>query len=154
SDYRYENFHIHHWDVFRPCPQGFFNTIPYEVVLGRRRAGSPRYEPCHQDGLGWLMQVGLDRDLAPFSRGLVAGTLEPAQGDLLATYNDFFSATKDADRRAVLGKLAALDASAIAPFVGALFALVQKDFATCRQSLELAVQRGLSGFARVRAEVL
>jgi hypothetical protein len=154
SDYGYEKFHIHHWGVFRPSPSGFFNTIPYEVVLGRRRADSPEYPAELQDGLGWLMQIGLDRDLRTLSNALVEGSLSAEQRVLLAEYSHFFSAKNDVDRLRVLEGVRTLDASPIWPFVASLLALVRDDLEACRESMGEACRRGLSGFAKVRAEVL
>jgi hypothetical protein len=73
SDYGYSNFHIHHWNTFRTSPSGFLNTIPYEVVVGPRKADSPVYPEEIQNGLGWLMQLGLDRDLDGYCERIVAG---------------------------------------------------------------------------------
>jgi hypothetical protein len=154
SDYRYEKFHIHHWGVFRPSPSGFFNTIPYEVVLGRRRPDSPDYPAEFQDGLGWLMQTGLDQDLRPLSAALVGGSLSAEQQTLLTEYNHFFAAKSDIDRLRILEKVRAIDASPIWPFVASLLALMRGDLEACRKFMEDACRRGLSGFARVRAEVL
>ncbi len=154
SDYRYEKFHIHHWGVFRSSPSGFFNTIPYEVVLGRRRPDSPDYPAELQDGLGWLMQIGLDEDLRTFAEALVEGSLSAEQRILLTEYNRFFSAKTDGDRLSLLDRTRSLDASPIWPFVAALLALVRADLGTSREFLRDACRRGLAGFARVKAEVL
>ena len=154
SDYRYEKFHIHHWGVFRSSPSGFFNTIPYEVVLGRRRPDSPEYPAELQDGLGRLMQIGLDQDLRTFAQALVEGSLSTEQRILLTEYNRFFSAKSDVERSGVLVRTRSLDASPIWPFVAALVALVRADLKASREFLRDACGRGLSGFARVKAEVL
>jgi putative sugar O-methyltransferase len=154
SDYGYEKFHIHHWGVFRPSPSGFFNTIPYEVVLGRRRPDSPDYPAELQDGLGWLMQIGLDQDLRILSKSLVEGSLSAEQRVMLTEYGHFFSARDDVDRLRVLERVRALDVSPIWPFVASLLALVRDDLKACRESMGEACRRGLSGFAKVRAEVL
>ncbi len=154
SDYRYEKFHIHHWGVFRSSPSGFFNTIPYEVVLGRRRSDSPEYPAELQDGLGWLMQIGLDEDLRTFAEALVAGSLSPEQRILLTEYSRFFTAKNDGDRLGLLDRIRSLDASPIWPFVAALLVLVRAEPEASRQFLRDACGRGLSGFARVKAEVL
>jgi len=154
SDYRYGRFHIHHWGVFRQSPSGFFNTIPYEVVLGARRAHSPDYPPELQDGLGFLMQTGLDRDLQPLADALARGSLTAPQRSLLSEYNRLFCATSDADRLKILQAVRGIDASPIAPFIAALLALVRNDLKGCGKSLEDACRRGLSGFANVKAKVL
>jgi putative sugar O-methyltransferase len=154
SDYGYEKFHIHHWEVFRPSPSGFYNTIPYEVVLGRRRPDSPGYPAELQDGLGWLMQIGLDQNLRTLSKALAEGRLSAEQRVLLTEYSHFFSARCDADRLRVLEGVRSLDESPIWPFVASLLALVRDDLEACRESMGEACRRGLSGFAKVRAEVL
>lgn len=150
SDYHYEKFYIHHWDVFRSSPSGYHNTIPYEVVLGRPRPGSPQISSAAQNGLGWLMQLGLDRDLRPCADALLAGD-EPG---LLLDFARFFSASDDAERQAILDDLAIRDATAITPFVAAHLSLVRGERDRSRALLDQALQRGLAGFARVRAHVL
>jgi hypothetical protein len=154
SDYRYERFHIHHWDVFRPFPSGFFNTIPYEVVLGRRRPDSPDYPAELQDGLGWLMQLGLDQDLRPLAKALVEGSLNAQQRILLTEYSFLFSSKSDVDRWRILERTRTHDASPIWPFVASLLALSRDDLKACGELMEEACRRSLSGFAKVKAEVL
>jgi len=154
SDYRYGKFHIHHWDVFRPSPPGFFNTIPYEVVLARRGPQSPKYPDEIQNSLGWLMQLGLDQDLRPFGKAMVSGSIEPSQHFLLSEYNRFFCANDDQARLRIIEALRPLDRTPIWPFVAANFALVRGQYDSCNVLLQEAGGRGLSGFARVRAEVL
>src|SRR5262249_22185472 len=139
--------HLHHWNVFRLSPSGFLNTIPYEVVAGRRKPDSPSYPPFAQDGLGGLMQLGLDRDLDVFSHAFVNGTLDAAQSRLLGGYTGFFSAASDADRRKILASLQSIDTSPIWPYVRAHLALVQDDKADCLKLLEEACRRDLAGFA-------
>lgn len=153
SDYRYEKFHIHHWGVFRSVPSGFFNTIPYEVVVGKRRERSPDYSVECQDGLGRLMQVGLDKDLAEFSEALVRGTLDQRQRDLLTGYNALFASVDDDERLRRLDELEGVDSSPIWPFIAALLFLARNDRARARVLFDKAIDRGLSGFARVRAEI-
>jgi putative sugar O-methyltransferase len=154
GDYRYGNFHIHHWGVFRQTPLAWFNTIPYEVVVGRRRATSPAYPDAAQNAIGWLMQLGLDGDLKPFCAGLVAGNLTADQSTLLGHYQDFFSAGSDAVRMQALEQAQKLDRSAILPFVKANYHLARDEIATCAGLLEEALRLGLADFARVRAGVL
>jgi putative sugar O-methyltransferase len=154
SDYGYDKYHLHHWNAFRLSPSGFLNTIPYEVVAGRRKPNTPCYSQFAQDGLGGLMQLGLDRDLDIFCDAMVDGTLDPKQNRLLGDYARFFSATSDAERRDILGPLQSIDGSPIWPFVRAHLALVEDDKALCVNLLKETCQRGLAGFARVRANVL
>lgn len=154
SDYGYDKFHIHHWNVFRLSPSGFLNTIPYEVVAGRRRPASPSYPSAAQDGLGGLMQLGLDCNLDAFSDALVRGSLDATQGRLLEGYASFFAATSDAERKTILDSLQSLDPSAIWPYVRAHLALVQRDKTGCLDLLEEARRRGIAGFARIRTDVL
>ncbi len=154
SDYGFDKFHIHHWGVFRMSPPGYFNTIPYEVVVGRRRIETPLYSTDVQDALGWLMQLGLDRDLAGLCGRFAAGTLGIEDRALLASYTRFFCAQNDADRRHALQDASKIDRTPISQFVSAHFALLCGDLESSRGLLIAACSRGLSGFARVRAEVL
>lgn len=154
SDYGYAKFHLHHWRTFRPSPAGFLNTIPYEVVAARRKPNSPDYSQSAQDALGWLMQLGLDRDLDHLCDALVNGTLDARQDQLLAGYARLFAATSDADRRNILAPLQSMDESPIWPFVRGNVALVEDDMALCTELFREACRRGLSGFARIRADVL
>jgi putative sugar O-methyltransferase len=154
SDYGFDKFHLHHWNTFRLSPSGFLNTIPYEVVAGRRKPDSPSYAQFAQDGLGGLMQLGLDRDLDIFCDAMVSGTLDPKQNRLLGDYARFFSATSDVERRDILASLQSIDGSPIWPFVRAHLALVEGDTVLCADLLEEARRRGLAGFALIRANVL
>jgi hypothetical protein len=154
SDYGFDKYHLHHWGTFRLSPSGFLNTIPYEVVAGRRRPDSPGYTQFAQDGLGGLMQLGLDRDLDSFCHAMVHGTLDPKENRLLGDYARFFSAASHAERRDILTLLQSVDGSPIWPFVRAHVALVEGDGALCADLLEEACRRNLGGFARVRANVL
>jgi putative sugar O-methyltransferase len=153
SDYRYEKFHIHHWNVFRPVPSGFYNTIPYEVVVGRRRPQSPDYPVECQNGLGWLMQVGLDKNIEELASALVRGSLTQQQRDLLKAYNEFFVCRSDATRLQKLQQLKALDTSPALPFVRGLLSLVRGEDRQAAELLNQAIELGLSGFALIRAEV-
>jgi len=153
ADYRYGTFHIHHWGVFRTVPSGFYNSIPYEVVLGRRRADSPDYPLECLNGLGWLMQIGLDRDLSVWCERLVEGRLDDRQRRTLGGYAALFGATDDKQRMQILASLKETEDSAVWLFVAALLALVCGD---CKRAVELlneALTLGLWGFAGVRAEV-
>jgi hypothetical protein len=154
SDYGYRKFHIHHWGVFRKCPPGYFNTIPYEVVLGRRRSDSPRYSDDVQDVLGWLMQSGLDQELEGLCKRFTSGALGTEDEKLIASYCRFFLADNDADRRVALKEASAVDNSPMTAFVGGQLAMVCGDPNSARALFADACSRGLAGFARVRAEVL
>jgi len=154
TDYGYGRFHIHHWGTFRASPSAYHNTIPYEVVVGRRRTNSPEYPDAAQNALGWLMQLGLDRDLRALCDAFVGGTLDARQRAMLGQYEQFFSARTDDERLALLENLRSVDNSPVWPFVSAHLSLVRRDAATCARCLQEACARGLSGFARVRAEVL
>jgi hypothetical protein len=154
SDYGYANFHIHHWNTFRPSPSGFLNTIPYEVVLGPRKVDSPVYPEEVQDGLGWLMQLGLDRDLDGYCERLVAGSLDTNDRYVLAEYGRLFAVKTEAERREIAAKLETFDRTAVWPYVIANIALTKNDPGSCSKFLDEACQRRLSGFARVRANVL
>lgn len=154
SDYRYEKFHIHHWNVFRPVPSGFHNTIPYEVVLGRRRVDSPDYPTECQDGLGWLMQVGLDKNVENLATALVQGTLRPEQRETLKNYNEFFASRTDGERLQKLEQLGQLDWSPVLPFMTALLLLVQGKESQAIELFDQAIEVGLKGFALIRAEIL
>lgn len=153
SDYRYEKFHIHHWNVFRPVPSGFYNTIPYEVVIGRRRADSPDYPTECQDGLGWLMQVGLDKNVEDLAGALVQGNLSREQREALRIYNEFFASRDDAERQQKLEQLKQLDRSAALPFVTALLLLARGKEREASELFDQAIAAGLKGFALIRAEV-
>ena len=150
ADYRYGTFHIHHWDVFRQSPSGFYNTIPYEVVLGPRDLESASISPEAQNGLGWLMQLGLDSDLRPLAAALLTGK----EVKLLTDFSRFFAAKSDAERESALEDATRNDATPISPFVAAHLALVKGDYGFFRAMLQEACRRGLSGFANIRAQVM
>jgi hypothetical protein len=154
SDYGYERFHIHHWRAFRKSPSGFFNTIPYAVVAGRRRANSPNYPSAFQDVLGHLIQFGLDNDIAPLCDAVVAESVSESQLTLLGIWSKVFGARNVDERDHHLATAALSDDSAVTPFLQAHGALLRNDMPAVRSLLELAASRGLSGFARARAEVI
>lgn len=152
--YRFGNFHIHHWGVFRQNPIGYFNTIPYEVVIGKRRADSPNYPVQAQDAIGWLIQLGLDGDIRPYCDGLVAGTLGEKDLALLKCYDEFFHGGSDTAREQSLAAAEKLDSTAVLPFVKGLFHLARDEITQCRDLLEEACRRGLKDFALVKAGVI
>lgn len=154
SDYRWNKFHLHHWATFRQTPLAYFNTIPYEVVVGKRRATSPVYADKVQNGIGWLMQLGLDGDLKPFFDGLVAGNLSAEQVELLGHYADFFAARSDADRDAALGRAEKFGDTAVFNFVKANYHFARDETGPAAELLKKAKAQGLADFARVRASVL
>ena len=154
TDYKFGDFHIHHWGVFRQTPLEYFNTVAYEVVIGKRRAGSPAYPDAAQDAIGCLMQLGLDGDLKSWCDGLVAGTLDTNQCAILEAYARFFKAATDEARDAALGEAEKLDRSPVLPFVKSHMALVKGDIDACRADIERAVQGGVKDFARVKAGIL
>jgi len=151
SDYRYEKFHIHHWGVHRRVPGGFFNTIPYEVVVGPRRETTPQYPPEYQDAIGRLMRFGLDAELKEYCDALVAGDIRPTQHDILTGYNDVLTSNSDDERSRKLQALKAKDGSAIWPLIAGSLALARGDKAKAAALLEQSIKQGLSGFALVRA---
>ncbi len=148
SDYRYEKFHIHHWGVHRTVPGGFFNTIPYEVVVGLRSDSSPYYPVEHQDAIGRLMRFGLDAELREYCDGLVSGNMRQAQHELLTSYNDLLTSRTDDERQSKMDALKPKDPSPIWPFVAGCLALAREDKAKAIDLLGQAVRQGLSGFAR------
>jgi putative sugar O-methyltransferase len=154
GDYRYGKFHIHHWGVFRQTPLAWFNTIPYEVVVGRRRETSPAYSKAAQNAIGWLMQLGLDGDLRSLCGGFVAGKLSSDQSALLGHYENFFGGAGDEERTLALEAAGRLDRSAVLPFVKAHYHLARDEAAAAAGFLEDALRLGLSDFARLRAGVL
>jgi SAM-dependent methyltransferase len=154
TDYRYGDFHIHHWNVFRQTPLAYFNTIAYEVVIGKKRGNTPAYPEAAQDAIGCLMQLGLDGDLKPWCEGLVAGSLDRSQRTILEGYDRLFKSSADDARDAVLADVEELDRSAVLPFVKGHIALVKSDTQACRAQMERAVELGLKDFARIKAGVL
>jgi len=154
TDYDFGGFHIHHWGVFRQTPLEYFNTIAYEVVIGKKRHASPPYAGAAQDAIGCLMQLGLDGDLRPWCDGLVAGTLDAGQIAALQAYERFFRAETDEARDAALEEAEKLDRSAVLPFVKSHMALVKGDLDACRAQIQRAIETGVKDFARVKAGIL
>jgi putative sugar O-methyltransferase len=154
ADYGYGGFHIHHWGVFRQTPLAYFNTIAYEVVIGKRRQASPQYPQAAQDALGWLMQLGLDGELKPFCEAMIAGTLDHRQREILSGYDRFFKAETDDARAAALADTEKLVTSAIAPFVKAHFILANGDAEGCSALIRQALDLGLGDFAKIKAGIL
>lgn len=153
GDYGYRRFHIHNWKVFRKVPAGFYNTIPYEVVVGRRKSDSPDYPIECQNGLGWLMQVGLDKNVEHLAEALVRGELTSNQREFLRLYDEFFSCRADDERFRKLDQLKALDASPALPFLTGLLQLARGDIRDAAASLNNAIGLGLQGFALIKARV-
>lgn len=154
SDYGWSKFHIHHWGAFRTSPSGFLNTIPYEVVVSRRRPDSPEYPADVQNGLGGLMQLGLDRDLEDHCSRFVTGSLGDDERRMLCDYARLFAAESEDKRSDIVSQLQSRDPSPVWPYIRAHIALVKEEHAAWAGYLAEACQRGLSGFARVRANVM
>lgn len=154
TDYGYGNFHVHHWGVFRQTPLAYFNTIAYEVVIGKRRPSSPQYSQSAQDALGCLMQLGLEGELKPLCDAMIAGTLDENQHKILDAYDRFFKAKTDAAREAALMDAEKRDTSAIAPFVRAHLALTNGDTDGCGVLLRMSLERGLGDFAKIKTGIL
>jgi len=152
TDYGFGDFHIHHWGVFRQTPLEYFNTIAYEVVIGRRSAASPSYSGPVQDALGCLMQLGLDGNLRSWCDAMVAGSLDDKQQSVLQGYNRFFRARTDEAREEALREIR--DETAVLPFVKSHFALVKEDISSCQAEMERAIHLGVTDFALIKAGVL
>jgi hypothetical protein len=60
----------------------------------------------------------------------------------------------EAERRRIASALKPRDDTAVWPYIAAHIELVEQEFDACARYLKEACQRGLSGFARVRANVL
>jgi hypothetical protein len=60
----------------------------------------------------------------------------------------------EAERKQIVTKLETFDRTAVWPYVIGNVALTANDLGSCTKFLEEACRRGLSGFARVRANVL
>lgn len=153
ADYRYEKFKFLHLGVFRTAPAGFFNTVPYEAVLAKRTADTPEYDPTSFNGIGWLMQLGLNAELSEVCANFVAGNLTSQQRALLAHYAAFFSAGSDQERVAHLERLRHEDSTAVLPFTAGVFNLARADLAGAKREFEDAVKKGVSGFARMKADL-
>ena len=150
SEYRYERFHLHHLGMFRRFPSGFENTIPSEVVVSRRRA--PSCEGQAIETLCLLHQFGLDRDLDDLTRATVERTLSSEQQSILAALHGFFS-PDSALREAALDQPCLAAVPGIAAYLDGQHRMVQGDVEAAQTRTAQSLERGLDGFAAVRATV-
>jgi hypothetical protein len=154
SDYGFGRFDVCHVQTFRRIPTGFFNTIPYEVVLRRRVPTTPPFDERGFAALADLMQLGLDDELADFHGALVAGALTQRQRSLLHSLDDCFTAVSADHRERALVAAQAFDDGAIVPFVRGNLQFAAGAFTPAETSLNAAAERNLGGFAKVRCEVM
>ena len=100
------------------------------------------------------MQLGLDRDLEDHCSRFVTGSLGDDERRMLCDYARLFAAESEDKRSDIVSQLQSRDPSPVWPYIRAHIALVKEEHAAWAGYLVEACQRGLSGFARVRANVM
>ena len=149
SDYPLEEFHLDRLAMFRAYPSGLLNTIPYEMILSRRR-GRAAVDPQLLNTLCCLIQFGLGDDLKPLCDAFIRHALPPEIDRALREFSGFFSLS--AQRRAeALGGAAAAVLPAIHAYLRGMDAFARKDKAAAQAAFASALDGGLQGFARLRA---
>ncbi len=153
SDYLRQDLELCHLMPFRKVPAGYFNTIPYEAVFRRTSRDVSPLIGGAVDALGEMVQLGLDGDLAALSRRALADR-EPATLALLGRIRDFFYASDESARQAVLALLQQENPCALTSFLAGNYWFAQGRFEQARALLESSLEHGLQDFAAIRARVM
>jgi hypothetical protein len=154
SEYGYGRFRILGLGVYRKSPSGYFNTIPYEAVLGLAQARATAQADRHLDALCEMMQLGLDGDLKGLCDDFAGGGLGPEDADFLNEIEAFFYADNATKKMSILD---ALDAKRghplIVSYLRGSLAFSVGDKGRARSEFEACLNGGLQDFARCRAAV-
>lgn len=152
QEYGYDNFHIHHLGVFRKAPVGYFNTIPYEVVLSKKEAND-HYDSTQLNVIGEIMQLGLDENLDYISEAVLMGN--DAFKNYLDCINLFLKEidVKKKQEHLDLAKLARGD-EAVTHYIQENFYFILKNYPDCIRELNASIEKGLVGFALFKAKIL
>ncbi len=151
SQYRYERFAVRHIGMFRRFPSGFLNTIPAELVL-QRRGGEVAIDAMAIESLCVLFQLGLGDNLIPYADALITGSLALERVHYLHALLATFS-SDPAQRHKALSDIPAGDL-AIKSYLHAHHLLTTGATETAKVCLQAAIDQGLAGFARLRAETI
>ena len=154
GDYRYGRFCVRRIGVFRRIPSGYFNTIPYEVILAPRQPDSPHFDEGAFSTLADMMQLGLDDELAPYCDALVLDRLSEAQRQLLHAWEAGFAALQDVGRENAWTEAAALDGGPISHFLRGNLRFAMGAWISADEDLAVAEARDLKGFAALRCKVM
>ena len=149
SDYPLEMYHLDNLGMFRAYPSGLLNTIPYEMVLSPRKGRAPA-DATLLNTLCCLIQFGLGDDLKPICDAFVKHALAPETDKALRDLAGFFSASP-ARRETALERAGDAIPPAILAYLRGLDAFSRSAEKDACRSLEDALDRGLKGFARLRA---
>jgi hypothetical protein len=153
SEYLTPPLELVHMRPFRKVPAGFFNTIPYEMVL-RRREGTEQNVANGVDALGELIQLGLDTELSHHTANLLAGQLDPEEQGFLELLRDFCYPGDEQRRRVFADELLGKHRNAVTTFLVANWQFAGGNFAGARANLEQSLALGLADFACIRAHVM
>lgn len=152
EDYRYDDFHIHHFGVFRKAPVGFFNTIPYEVVLSQKQS-SDAYDITQMNTIAEMMQLGLDGNLSNMTNALLNGST--LYKEYLGLIHCFLNES-DMIRKQNYLDLAkkAKGEAAVTHYLQANFYFVLKKYKDCIKESNIAIEEGLKDFALFKAKIM
>lgn len=138
--------------TFRKVPTGFFNTIAYEMVLAKSRAGQIGCAHEVIDPLCEMMQLGLDGDLTEIIQRMLDGQLSLTDLEYLSLIRNFFYAPDEKIREGYLEILSKDSTSPIPLFLSGNYKLLRDDLAGAQKDLSASCELGLKDFARVRAK--
>lgn len=155
SDYLHSGLKLCHLMPFRKVPAGYFNTIPYEAVFRRADVAMGSAVAAAIDALGEMVQLGLDSDIAQWSRQTLVEQ-DPAIIAWLEKVREFFYANNESSRQRSLDALtkAGEQFVAVAAFLAGNYWYAQGHFDVARLNLERSLECGLQDFAAIRATVL
>lgn len=153
SDYGYQHFNILHLKMFRKSPGTYFNTIPYEVVLGHPSTRTKNFEPAVLDSLCELMQLGIGEDIQDECDQFVGGKISSENGAFISGALRIFQAGTLAEKEVLVSSLSATSTKqkALKSYIAGVVSFVAEKDGQAGKFFQQALDEGLSDFARARA---
>lgn len=152
SQYCVEGLELIHLKTFRAVPTGFFNTIPYEMVLTKSDARNENFKPEVLDPICEMMQLGLDHNLHELIQKMFANQLNEQDVQYLKLVEGFFYADRLSVREEYVARLSEDRESSISQFLVGNFMLRKGELALAKDALQASCNLGLDDFAKVRAK--
>ena len=153
SEYQFGRFCMKRFRPFWKVPAGFFNLIPYEVVLAKSPPGN--YLDEHIDSLGCLFQLGLDANIHTLCDGMIACSLNETEMAFLHLVYEFFTARNINEKLLRLTAMKRLDVyKEVVLYLEGCVYLLKGRTRTAFNSLVAACDEGLDGFAGTIARTI
>ena len=108
EEYGFDQFDIKDFNVFRKTPAGIYNSIPYELVLGKKvSVGNEKSEYDNLYVLCRLMQLGFDSSISSYRECVVHNKIN-VDSKFLKDVSEFFIETEFSKKEAILKRDTAL----------------------------------------------